>query len=994
MDATTASAIEESASTYPASASASASTATSTSTSTSTGVPPEASTPTTMTTTMSMSTAPSPPSPSLTAPHTPQPQPQPQAEQPQHPAQQATPVAVHPAVPVRKRTLADYNLGRVLGEGSYSTVMAAVDLSNRRDYAIKVLDKRHIIREKKVKYVNIEKNVLYKLDHPGVVKLYSTFQDSSSLYYVLELCQNGELLTFIKKLGSFDENCTRFYVAQILTAVEYVHSQGVIHRDLKPENILLDSRMYVKLTDFGTAKMLEPSEDGTESDRANSFVGTAEYVSPELLTEKAACKSSDLWALGCIIYQLLAGRPPFKGSNEYQTFQKIVKLEYSFPAGFPRTAMDLVSRLLVHNPNERLGANNTIDQLKQHPFFDGVEWSELWKQPAPKLLPYLPPTPTHNTEPLRSDHDACLWSMNRAGESLAVVDPFRELGDTNSSVDNSGRNSVSKDDEDDDDDSIKDGLGRDESYIKSAGALGRSTGPSISAGRPSISSPPSNLPTAPSKSVSELANANTGTGASHPPMDATKSVVVPLVTPMAKSTSTSAIELPPSKSANGHTKNKSSSRNAFVALFSHSSSSKKILGNKKSKQVLAQQQEAQDRQKSRQGGQVESLVGHSDGASPRRSGIARESSSVSLAVTASEISAYSRKARLELQAEHSPWHSFLLSTELVIHQTPVLKRKGFFSKSIILVLTDLPRLLYFDDSSHYFAQLFNSNTNDAFGAWQQKQNLQFIEHQLEMEHHQVQSMGRHMGSLQLDANGLHIQHNPHPRRNTGGLDGLNGGNGLLSRNGSGGHKAQQRASIDQPRLSGHGFVPSATGRLVEEENEDGASQQRHSHHSHSHPHPHNTSGAASGHHHSKVDVERRTSVVQDGHPVGPVSSSLLSKAGSGNASSVSESQSNVTLAPTVGASTHPSSPSSFPAIKASKKSPLLKGEIGITSSLVSELKGKKCFFIHTTRKSYYFEESNQEGDSKTWVKVLQRSMEEWFGEKGSQAKPTQQQQQQ
>ncbi|KAF9381988.1 pkb-activating kinase-like protein [Podila verticillata] len=933
---------------------------------------PQASTPT---------TSHSPPSPTLTAPHTPQPQPQLQSQ----------PLVVNPAVPVRKRTLADYKLGRTLGEGSYSTVVAAVDLSNKRDYAIKVLDKRHIIREKKVKYVNIEKNVLYKLDHPGVVKLYSTFQDSSSLYYVLELCQNGELLTFIKKLGSFDENCTRFYVAQILTAVEYVHSQGVIHRDLKPENILLDSRMYVKLTDFGTAKMLEPSEDGTESDRANSFVGTAEYVSPELLTEKAACKSSDLWALGCIIYQLLAGRPPFKGSNEYQTFQKIVKLEFSFPAGFPRTAMDLVSRLLVHDPNERLGANNTIDQLKQHPFFDGVEWSELWKQPAPKLLPYLPPTPTHNTEPLRSDHDACLWSMNRAGESLAVVDPFRELGDTNSSVDNSGRNSVNKDDEDDDDDSTKDGLGRDESYIKSAGALGRLTVPSIPAGRPSISSPPTNLSTTPSKSLLELANANTGTRASHIPLDATKSaMVVPVVTSMAKSTSTSAIEPPPAKPANGHTKNKSSSRNAFAALFSsHSPSSKKLLGNKKSKQVLAQQQEAQDRQKSRQGGQVESLVGQPDGASPRRSGIARESSSVSLAVTASEISAYSRRARLELQAEHSPWQIFLLPTELIIHQTPVLKRKGFFSKSVILVLTDLPRLLYFDDSSHYFAQLFNSNTNDAFGAWQQKQQLQFADRRMEMEHPQVQSMNHHMGSLQLDANELHIQHNPHPRRNTGGLDGLNGGNGLLSRNGStGGHKAQQRASVDQPRLLGHGFVPGTTGRLVEEEN-DGAGQLR-SHHSHSHSPFHHTSGAVNGHHNSRVDVERRTSVVQDGPPSGSASSTLMSKAGGGNVQGVSESQSNVTLS-AMGVSMHPSSPSSFPAIKASKKSPRLKGEIGITSSLVSELKGKKCFFIHTTRKSYYFEELNQEDDSKTWVKVLQRSMEEWFGEKGGQANPTQQQ---
>ncbi|GJJ75520.1 3-phosphoinositide dependent protein kinase-1 [Entomortierella parvispora] len=343
--------------------------------------------------------------------------------------------------PVRKRTLADYKLGRTLGEGSYSTVVAAVDVSNKRDYAIKVLDKRHIIREKKVKYVNIEKNTLYKLDHPGVVKLYSTFQDSSSLYYVLELCQNGELLTFIKKLGSFDENCTRFYAAQILTAVEYIHSQGVIHRDLKPENILLDQRMYVKLTDFGTAKMLEPSEDGTDSDRANSFVGTAEYVSPELLTEKAACKSSDLWALGCIIYQLLTGRPPFKGSNEYQTFQKIVKLEYSFPPGFPAAAMDLVSKLLVHDPNDRLGANNTIGLLKQHPFFNGINWADLWEQPAPRLQPYtsasVPSTISSTSPNLLSEAEAGngFESMRQLGDNL-------DTEDTLQGTDGNGNNEV------------------------------------------------------------------------------------------------------------------------------------------------------------------------------------------------------------------------------------------------------------------------------------------------------------------------------------------------------------------------------------------------------------------------------------------------------------------------------------------------------------------------------------------------------------------------
>lgn len=204
------------------------------------------------------------------------------------------------------------------------------------------------------------------------------------------------------KLGTFDEECTRYYAAQILDTIEYMHSKAVIHRDLKPENVLLDEKMRVKITDFGTAKILDPPKkqngegeqnggdpaDGLEEVRANSFVGTAEYVSPELLTEKAACKASDLWAFGCIVFQLLAGRPPFKASNEYQTFQKIVHLEYEFPKGFPPVAKDLVERLLVLDPTKRL----TIENIKKHEFFEGIEWGRrLWKQKAPRLKPYQPP---------------------------------------------------------------------------------------------------------------------------------------------------------------------------------------------------------------------------------------------------------------------------------------------------------------------------------------------------------------------------------------------------------------------------------------------------------------------------------------------------------------------------------------------------------------------------------------------------------------------------
>lgn len=298
-----------------------------------------------------------------------------------------------------KKGVRDFSFGKILGEGSYSTVYLATDRQSLKEYAIKVLEKKHIIKEKKIKYVNIEKNTLNRLtEHPGIVRLYYTFQDETSLYYVLDLCNGGELLGVLKRTHTFDEECTRFYGAQILDAIEYMHSRGVIHRDLKPENVLLDDNMHVKITDFGTAKLLPDPRDprpppenappAEGSSRAASFVGTAEYVSPELLTEKTAGKASDIWAFGCIVYQLLAGRPPFKGGTEYLTFQKIVGLEYDFPSGFPPAARDLVERCLVLDPGRRL----TIEHIKNHEFFDGHSFGKgLWRMKAPRLRPHIPP---------------------------------------------------------------------------------------------------------------------------------------------------------------------------------------------------------------------------------------------------------------------------------------------------------------------------------------------------------------------------------------------------------------------------------------------------------------------------------------------------------------------------------------------------------------------------------------------------------------------------
>lgn len=327
-----------------------------------------------------------------------------------------------------KKRREDFTFDKIIGEGSYSTVVLATDKATKIQYAIKILDKRHIIREKKVQYVSREKEVLTLLNHPFFVKLYFTFQDKDNLYFGLSFANRGELLDYLRKVGSFDENATQFYSAEIILALEHLHQKGIIHRDLKPENILLDESMHIRITDFGTAKIIADGDD-----RANSFVGTAEYVSPELLLNKVAFKSSDLWALGCIIFQLLAGRPPFHAPNEYLCFQKITKLEYSIPEGFPDQATDIVTKLLVQEPTKRLGCDQMggYKPLKEHFFLEDINWETIHEQTPPKLMPYLPST-SKGGEGLRSD-----YSLGETGSAEPELeDRFLQcfgLGDPESS---------------------------------------------------------------------------------------------------------------------------------------------------------------------------------------------------------------------------------------------------------------------------------------------------------------------------------------------------------------------------------------------------------------------------------------------------------------------------------------------------------------------------------------------------------------------------------
>lgn len=289
-----------------------------------------------------------------------------------------------PSTP-KKKSVEDFEYGECLGEGSYGSVYVCIDKATGRKFAAKKIEKSHLIKEKKTKYALLEKEIMSLCNHPNIIKLYYSFRGTESLYYIMELAPNSDLLENIKKHGKFNLKTTQFYAAEIVSALRYLHvKQGIVHRDLKPENILLSNDFHVKLTDFGTAKKLGKDKKA----RSNSFVGTAEYISPEALDPdlKLIYKTSDLWALGCIIYQMLTGKPPFKGTTQHLTFEKVLEGEVEFPEDMPPVAVDIITKLLNRDPEKRLGASG-YKEIKKHPFFQDIDWKKLEKMDPPSMKP-------------------------------------------------------------------------------------------------------------------------------------------------------------------------------------------------------------------------------------------------------------------------------------------------------------------------------------------------------------------------------------------------------------------------------------------------------------------------------------------------------------------------------------------------------------------------------------------------------------------------------
>ncbi|XP_064005694.1 cGMP-dependent protein kinase 2 [Pogoniulus pusillus] len=261
-----------------------------------------------------------------------------------------------------------------LGVGGFGRVELVKMKNENVAFAMKCIKKQHIVDTKQQEHIYSEKKILEQICSPFIVKLYRTFKDSKYVYMLLEACLGGELWSLLRDRGSFDEVTTKFCVACVTEAFDYLHHIGIIYRDLKPENLILDAEGYIKLVDFGFAKKIGSGQ------KTWTFCGTPEYVAPEIILSKGHDCSVDFWSLGILVYELLTGSPPFSGADQMVTYNLILKgiEKLDFPKIITRRPEDLIRRLCRQNPTERLGnLRNGINDIKKHRWLSGFNWDGL-----------------------------------------------------------------------------------------------------------------------------------------------------------------------------------------------------------------------------------------------------------------------------------------------------------------------------------------------------------------------------------------------------------------------------------------------------------------------------------------------------------------------------------------------------------------------------------------------------------------------------------------
>ncbi|CAK7893867.1 serine/threonine-protein kinase Sch9p [[Candida] anglica] len=314
----------------------------------------------------------------------------------------------------------DFEVLRLLGKGTFGQVFQVKKKDTHRIYAMKVLSKKVIVKKKEIAHTIGERNILVRTSAAAssfIVGLKFSFQTPTDLYLVTDYMSGGELFWHLQKEGRFTEERAKFYIAELILALEHLHDNDIVYRDLKPENILLDANGHIALCDFGLSKA-NLNNDGT----TNTFCGTTEYLAPEvLLDESGYTKMVDFWSLGVLIFEMCCGWSPFYADNTQQMYKNIAFGKVRFPKEvLSSEGRSFVKGLLNRNPKHRLGSVNDARELRAHPFFADIDWQLLKSKNIP------PPFKPH----LTSETDTSNFDPEFTNESTSVLKRHIELAST------------------------------------------------------------------------------------------------------------------------------------------------------------------------------------------------------------------------------------------------------------------------------------------------------------------------------------------------------------------------------------------------------------------------------------------------------------------------------------------------------------------------------------------------------------------------------------
>lgn len=286
-------------------------------------------------------------------------------------------------------SLDDFEILNILGKGAFGKVYLTRMKENSKLYAIKTIRKDVVIETEQIDAVNLERDVLLNCDHPFLVGMEFVFQSDLRLYFVMPFIQGGELYKHFLYNKRFPEEVVKFYAIQIALAIGHLHKKGIVHRDLKLENILIDKDGYLKIIDFGLAKILKDGET------TMTLAGTPEYLAPEMIAQTGHDKGVDWWALGVLIYEMLIGVTPFYNRNRAVMMSKIQKSKIVFPhkkkynIEYSDEVKDIICALLSKSKEKRLGAIDGLEEVLAHPWFTGVETEHILDK---RIIPPFTPS--------------------------------------------------------------------------------------------------------------------------------------------------------------------------------------------------------------------------------------------------------------------------------------------------------------------------------------------------------------------------------------------------------------------------------------------------------------------------------------------------------------------------------------------------------------------------------------------------------------------------